>query len=156
MHCIGTRSGRSVRSHRSYCCRMFIATLPVRRSHDPAEGHACIFLTVYDNYIRNIFIFHGHTNRTSTPGVGRADISAMTAVHVVRCEIVAPFVRTLSLSRRTYNTHIQTFRITAYGPGRADISASTAVFHIGGQIAAKSTTESLSPLTTLSIDTRLS
>ena len=62
-----------------------------------------------NNDIWNIFTFHAHTNRIQTPGEGRADILAITAVHVVRCEVVTPFVKTNGLSQRTLNTHIQTF-----------------------------------------------
>jgi hypothetical protein len=89
------------------------------------------------------------------PGEDRADLSTMTAVHVVRGEIVAPFVKTRSLSRWTGKIHIQASRFNAPAV-RADISAPAAVFLIIGQIAARSITESQPPLTTLPVNARLS
>jgi hypothetical protein len=123
---------------------------PARRSYRQ------IFLTIFHNKRQNTFIIHGHTDRISTPGVGRADISASAAVHIVSCEIVALFVITFSLSRRTYDIHIQAFRIITDGPVRAGISATTAVIHIVNQFAARSITESEALITTLSIEARLS
>lgn len=111
---------------------------------------------IYNYITRKIQTFHAHTRRINAPGVGRADHFAPAAVHVVSGEIVAPFITTLSLSPRTYNTHIQAFRIITYGSVRADITAPAAVFHINGHIAAQSRTERLSPRTTLPIDARLS
>jgi hypothetical protein len=156
MHCIGTRSGRYVRCHGRPCHRMRYRN-GARRT-DPQsgpKGHTGIILTIFYNKTQNIFTFHGHTNRISTPGVGRTDVSATPAVQVVGCKIVALFVIALRLSGRAYNIHIQTFRVITYGPVRAGISATPAVFHIG-QIAAEPVTENLSLQATLSVDAGLS
>jgi hypothetical protein len=104
---------------------------------------------------RNIFTFHGHAHRISAPGVGRADISARTAVHILGSKVVTPFIKTEGLSRGTDNTHIQTVRVETDEPGRAGISAAAAVLDIGGQIAARSIAERLPRSAALSANARL-